>query len=235
MNCLLDTGAQVSTITESFFRRHLKEHAESIVDVSLYLRISTAQGLEIPYVGYIELPIAFLGHTFSAMGFLIVWDHVGIALMAREKTVPGVIGCNELRDVRDQLSAQGNDFLTSLGKAGEHAWAHTLAIYSGAKHDATDDYGTRVRVAGKKPQLIPACSIRVIQGSTMPCLYGQCRDCLIERHGVHLRSLPQGIELGRAFVTVDHTGTIPVQIANFSDHDIYLQPGRRLVFCRVLL
>ena len=46
MNCLLDTGAQVSTITESFFRRHLKEHAESIVDVSPYLRISAAQGLE---------------------------------------------------------------------------------------------------------------------------------------------------------------------------------------------
>ena len=222
MNCLLDTGAQVSTITESFFRRHLKEHAESIVDVSPYLRISAAQGLEIPYVGYIELPIAFLGHTFSAMGFLIVRDPVGITLMERKKAVPGVIGCNVFRDVRDQLSAQGNDFLTSLGKTGEPAWAYTMAVYCGAKHDVIDDCGTRVRVAGKKPQLIPACSIRVIQGSTRPCLDGQGRDCLIERHDVHVRSLPQGIELGRAFVTVGHTGTIPVQIANFSDHDIYL-------------
>ena len=66
MNCLLDTGTQVSTITESFFRKHLNEHAESIVDVSPYLSISAAQGLEIHYVGYIELPIAFLGHIFSA-------------------------------------------------------------------------------------------------------------------------------------------------------------------------
>ena len=224
MNCLLDTGAQVSTITESFFRRHLKEYAESIVDVSRYLRISAAQGLEIPYVGYIELPIAFLGHTFSAMGFLIVRDPVGNPLIVRKQACPGVIGCNVFRDVRDQLSAQEDDFLISLGKAGERAWAHTLAIYSGAKHDPIDDSGTRVRVAGKKPQLIPACSIRVIQGSTRPCLDGQGRDCLIERHDVHIRSLPQGIELGRAFVSVDHTGTIPVQIANFSDHDIYLQP-----------
>ena len=59
-------------VTESFFSRHLNELAESIVDVSPYLRISAAQGLEIPYVGHIELPIAFLGHTFSAIGFPIV-------------------------------------------------------------------------------------------------------------------------------------------------------------------
>ena len=72
-----------STITESFFRRHLKEHAESIVDVSPSLRISVAQWLEIPFVSYIELPIGFLGHTFSAMEFLIVWDPVGIASMVR--------------------------------------------------------------------------------------------------------------------------------------------------------
>ena len=37
----------------------------SIDDVSPYLSISVAQGLEIAYVGYIELPIAFLGHIFS--------------------------------------------------------------------------------------------------------------------------------------------------------------------------
>ena len=36
----------------------MKEHTERIVDVSPYLSISAAQGLEIPYVGYIELPIA---------------------------------------------------------------------------------------------------------------------------------------------------------------------------------
>ena len=32
----------------------------------------------------------------------------------------GVIGSNVFMDVRDQLSTQGNDFLTSIGKAGEH-------------------------------------------------------------------------------------------------------------------
>lgn len=223
-NCLLDTGAQVSTITESFFRRHLKQHAASIVDVSPYLRISAAQGLDIPYVGYIELPIAFLGHTFSAMGFLIVRDPVGIALSERKKAVPGVIGCNVLRDVREQLSAQGDDFLASLGKVGGRAWAHTLAVYCEVKRDTTDESGTRVRVAGRKPQLIAARSIRVIRGSTRPRVDGQVHECLIERHDAHRRSLPQGIELGRAYVTVDHTGMIPVQVANFSDHDIYLQP-----------
>ena len=63
---------------------NFSEH-ESIVDVSPYLRISAAQGLDIPVISYTELPIMFLGHTFSAMGFLIVRDPVGITLMVRKK------------------------------------------------------------------------------------------------------------------------------------------------------
>ena len=93
--------------------------------------------------------------------------------------VPGVIGCNVVIAVRDQLSAHGNEFLTNLGKAAEHlSWAHSLAVYSGVKHDATDDSGARIGVAGTKPQFIPACSIRVIQGSTRPSLaLGRLHRC----------------------------------------------------------
>ena len=71
--CLLDTGAQVSTITESFFREHLARVGDP-VDVSSLLRISGAQGLDIPYVGYVELQITIFGERFDNMGFLIVKD-----------------------------------------------------------------------------------------------------------------------------------------------------------------
>ena len=86
------------------------------------------------------------------------------------------MGGNVFRDVRDQLSGQGNDFRTSLGKAGEHTWAHTLVVYCGATHDAIDDCGTRVRVAGMKPQLLPACSVCAIQWSTTAS--HRVRSCL---------------------------------------------------------
>ena len=78
LRCLLDTGAQVSTITESFYKEHLA-HLETR-DVSAYLTISGAQGLEIPYIGFIELTLRTLGHTFPNMGFLIVRDPIATAV-----------------------------------------------------------------------------------------------------------------------------------------------------------
>ena len=67
IQCLLDTGAQVSTITESFFREHLTEKEEHLKDVSQLIRISAAQGIDIPYFGYVELPVQFLGHVCENM------------------------------------------------------------------------------------------------------------------------------------------------------------------------
>ena len=43
--CLLDSGAQISTITESVFNDNFK------MDVSGYLKITVANGLQIPFLG----------------------------------------------------------------------------------------------------------------------------------------------------------------------------------------
>ena len=51
VRCLLDTGAQVSTITESFFNEHLAH--EEIINVSEFISITGAQGLTVPYRGYV--------------------------------------------------------------------------------------------------------------------------------------------------------------------------------------
>ena len=73
INCLLDTGAQVSTIAESFYNDHLAQEND-LVDVRQFISISAANGLDIPYVGYVELNISALGHTYSNLGFVIVKD-----------------------------------------------------------------------------------------------------------------------------------------------------------------
>ena len=210
----------MSTITESFFREHLFQEGH-IQDVSQLIKISAAQGLEIPYVGYIELPLEFMGHTFEDMGFLIVKDPVGTPLVERKRLVPGVIGSNIFRDIKDSLATHGGDYLQKLEAAGAHAWAHVLALYSETRVD-TPDTCSRVRVAGKKPQLVPAHSLRVIQGSTQPAVVNQEFYALIECKEVH--SLQRGLAVGRACVKFDDTGNIPVQIANFSDRDIFLKP-----------
>ena len=67
---LLDTGAQVSTITESFYHHHLFNTA--VIDTSSIIHITAANRLAIPYIGYIEVDIEIWGRTFPKMGFLVV-------------------------------------------------------------------------------------------------------------------------------------------------------------------
>ena len=61
VNCLLDTGSQVTTITETFFNLHYK--GMTLLSTSNWLTLTAANGLEIPYAGYIELDIEVQGVT----------------------------------------------------------------------------------------------------------------------------------------------------------------------------
>lgn len=63
VGCLIDTGEEVSTITESFYKEFLAQGRE-VIDVTSYIRISASQGLEIPYVGYVELQLTAFSHKF---------------------------------------------------------------------------------------------------------------------------------------------------------------------------
>ena len=111
--------------------------------------------------------------------------------------------------------------MRELEAAGAHSWAHVLALYSEIRVNRLDVCG-RVRVAGKKPQLVPAHSLRVIQASTQPAVVNQEVHALVECMDTVL--LQPGLAVGRTCVKVDHTGNIPVQFDNFSDMDIYLRP-----------
>ena len=50
VGCLVDTGAEALTITESFYKEFLVQGWE-VIDVTSYIKISAFQGLEILYVG----------------------------------------------------------------------------------------------------------------------------------------------------------------------------------------
>lgn len=61
--CRIDNGAEVLTITESFYKEFFVQGRE-VIDVASYIRISASQGLEIPYVGYLELQLTAFSYKF---------------------------------------------------------------------------------------------------------------------------------------------------------------------------
>lgn len=74
VSCLLETGSQVSTIKEHLFKEHLAGEADDILSTSGWLKITATNGLDIPYLGYLELPVETMVITLPDCGFLLVVD-----------------------------------------------------------------------------------------------------------------------------------------------------------------
>ena len=68
INCLLDTGAEVSTLTEGFFRNHLSPLGHKMKDITGWISITAANGLPVPYLGYVECELVLMGKIFK------IWD-----------------------------------------------------------------------------------------------------------------------------------------------------------------
>ena len=225
--CLLDTGAQVSTITESFFREHFPE--TDLVDVTAFISISGAQGLAIPYLGYVELPLTVLGHSFNNMGFLVVKDPTGTSIAERKKRVPGVIGSNIFRDVRERLlqDAGGHNYLEILNSQSDGPeWVRVLALYEEVRGGTAcqPDVAGRVRTVGSKPILVPAYSLCVMECSVMPATRDTTYEAIIEQLDAAATHIPNGLAVASALVSVGSSGRIPIQVANFTNDDLYLPP-----------
>ena len=93
--CLMDTGSQVTTVTESFFKEHLKTLAADVMDPKSWLVIRAANGIEIPYTGYIEIDMEVCGIHVLKRGVLIVKDSTDLA----SHEVNGLLGTNVLMQV----------------------------------------------------------------------------------------------------------------------------------------
>ena len=70
---LLDTGSVATTIVESFYLQHFRTAPRSCC----WLQLRAANGLEIPYVGYVELDVTVFGKAVPQRGILVVKDPPG--------------------------------------------------------------------------------------------------------------------------------------------------------------
>ena len=67
VKCIIDTGAQVSTLTEAFYNQHLRSMVD-LNDISDILRINTSQGAELPFIRFTSLQATLMGTTFTVLG-----------------------------------------------------------------------------------------------------------------------------------------------------------------------
>lgn len=114
ITCLIDTGSQVTTITESFFRRLSGFH---LFNVGNMIRITGANELEVPCLGYIEVRIEISGILVPQVGVLVIKDPVDAQGLERKKRVPGLLGSNffsalkKCMDQQDSAVPTGDKYL----------------------------------------------------------------------------------------------------------------------------
>ncbi len=92
--CLVDTGSMVSTITEGFFKEHFQSQVQGNLQACGWLQLEAANGLDIPYRGYLELDGMILGKNLPSMGILVVQDSPDALTQKKKCTVPGLLGMN---------------------------------------------------------------------------------------------------------------------------------------------
>lgn len=73
VNCLLDSGSQITTVPESFYKQHLSE--QTIKPLHDLLEVEGANGQLVPYLGYIEMSITlkdFIGTPIDVTTLALV-------------------------------------------------------------------------------------------------------------------------------------------------------------------
>ena len=219
--CLIDTGAEVSTMTETFFNQN---YDEELTDVSSYIKISAANGLSIPYVGYFEQDVEVMGRKFKA-GFVVVKDPEDFSLLQRKIDVPGVVGGNFMNLLKEKCAN-----ITDKPPSKSTIWNHLLSLY--ADEHVSSRYDVSLVKLGESI-VIPARSVKQVEAIVSPSTYG-IMSAVVERHDACVRNFPVGFAVGRSVVKIDNSGRIPVQVANFGDKDILMKEKTRLGYATVV-
>ncbi len=214
--CLVDTGSMVSTITESCFRRDIAPGEQEELKMCHWLQLRAANGLEIPYIGYVELDIELCGCLVPKCGVLVVRDPPG----GMGDKVPGVLGMNVLRRCYQELFGQHGPALFSVPFVTQapSVMVHALQYCCHVNTEPVEGRAGRVRVRGHRACCIPGGTVKFVAAtcsehySDSPVLFEPLEQ-----------GLPAGLLASPALIQVIR-GTAYVPIVNVGISDVMLYP-----------
>jgi hypothetical protein len=218
LNCLLDTGSQVTTIPLSFFHTHLSHHSLKSLDdlLDVGLQIEGANGEAVPYLGYVELnllfPEEFLGEETEVPTLVLVVPNVN--------SVPQIlIGTNSLDVLYSFVERHGcrpQSFLP-----GYRVVLKILEVRE--KHASTGALGL-IKARSNTPEVVPAGSTVVVEGQVHMSGAHQDKWSFVEAASVP--SLPGGLVVASSLCTlpVKRLCSMSILLRNESQHDVTFPP-----------
>lgn len=215
VNCLLDTGSQVTTVPQTFYEQHFSE--QEIKPLYNLLEVEGAAGQTVPYLGYIELavtfPKEFVGTPVEVTTLALVIPDIKVT------TEPLVlIGTNTL-DVLYYIYSKAGMTHQPI----KHGYRAVLKILE-VRHQQTNNTVPRgaVRLQGKSTQVVPAGETVVLEGIAPVDGLQNEKSVVIEHPSSP--SLPGGLLVKASLVDFPQRQPykLPVVICNESNHDIVI-------------
>ena len=213
IKCLLDTGAEVSTISENFYRKYLS--SSELLDTTKFLKLSAANNLQIPYLGYIEVDVNINGSQFTNVGMLV--ENVS----KKADSIQAVLGCNILSCIRNHAKDTSFD-LSAIWE--DETWNNVISVMDLAENIKHVSF---VKVAGRQAIKIPANSMKVVIGSTRQNKRNETYTAAVQAIACENGSLPRNIMVIDTVADVEN-GKIPVRVLNIGPEDVWLEPKSRL-------
>jgi len=220
--CLLDTGSEVTTITESHFKAHF---GEVVLSSANWVRLTAANGLDIPIIGCLEADIECMGKTLHGKCVFVIKENNpnGTEL----KGLPGIVGMNVLSDLKDLFMATGG--MKKMDRhnhgVGEAKVQRVLAnIQMQTEALSCGDQIGFVKVAGKQVITIPPFSERVLEGR---CRIPPKVNCQVLVEASSEVSLPKSVLIANVLAKATD-GKVPVRVLNSSERAVKLMPRCRI-------
>ncbi|KAK7483472.1 hypothetical protein BaRGS_00025271, partial [Batillaria attramentaria] len=193
---LIDTGSQVTTVTENFYCQYLKD--SSSIQPAQFLTLRAANGLEVPYVGIVVVDLVAFGQTLEAVPVLVTKDCGN----PEKLRVPVLLGMNVLQQITGGLAS--SDFPPVLQPLMQEVKLETRSIRGVA------------RVAG-------GCCIPAYSAATIKITSTQ-KSCDPLLASPLAQPLPQGLLLIPTLVS-DQPSQRYVRLVNITSEDCIL-PAR---------
>ena len=154
MSALVDTGSEVTTITENFFNKHFSQ--QGLLSTNTWLTLTAANGLDIPYVGYFEADVECCGKLIEKRGMLVVQDPPNASSQRRKAAVPGLLGMNVIGKCQDILKQNfGSCYI-------EQMTTEWRDVFQALTHSAASVAGL-AKIAGRSGVRVPAGSVSTVQ------------------------------------------------------------------------
>lgn len=219
--CLVDTGSNVSTITESFYRKYLEKHGKSLTPCKIQLK--AANGINIPYIGYLESDVICLTKVLPQRGILIVQDPADPFTKQRKQEVPGVIGMNIIGMCKEILF-QENKSNTGVSSECRFSDQQLSNIFASIDRDQRSFTYGFARVNSAELIVIHPHSVTVVHctGPQVHKEYNALVEPLVNKSHLH-----RHLVIVNTYVSVKN-GHCSVRIANVGDENIYLRPRTRI-------